>query len=251
MQAIHANIETRSGFADLERVPLSLRRDVGGEEIGFNLSRTSRRLFPGAFVSGCNGSPNSGSPNSGPSQLGTTFFVWALWPLCCSHPEGPAVSLDARFMTAAKSTVMLLLASAIGWLPAGPNLTEDVAIFCPICVVFVYEAGLKSLIAAESRMWRWAVGTFIGSIWALWAMYISNGAPVPLAIALAILAFISAYLQVRPLPRCQRDDQPCLLHLHLISSVPHVPTMTGRSRPYSHSRLWVTPGWSPPSPARL
>eukprot|EP01051_Picozoa_sp_SAG22_P013549 SAG22_NODE_1531_length_4216_cov_3.079184_1_plen_1017_part_00 len=167
---------------------VALQRESGGEALEDN---AMRRMFPGAFISACNG-----------GQLSKTSFVWSIVASGCGAAAvgaGPASSLQARLLSCFKASMVLMLSSAIGWLQGGPNLTEDVAIFCPICAVFVYESGLKTILPNTSRAWRWAVGTFIGSIWALWAMYVSGGDGVILGVAMAMLAFTSAYLQTFPL----------------------------------------------------
>ena len=56
----------------------------------------------------------------------------------------------------------------------------------------------QALIPPLSRTWRWLVGTYVGCLWALWAMYSSGGLLVPMLAILALLTLSATYVHANP-----------------------------------------------------
>jgi len=114
-----------------------------------------------------------------------------------------------RFLETWKLVLSLTAASALYWIPTTSDFVETVPLFAPITVIFLYQQRQGTFVPTHSRMWRWTLGTFIGSIYAFWVMY--SAAPAAgfvwaddevskfhMAVMLAILAVFGATVQASP-----------------------------------------------------
>uniref|UniRef100_A0A7S0P2H5 Integral membrane bound transporter domain-containing protein n=1 Tax=Calcidiscus leptoporus TaxID=127549 RepID=A0A7S0P2H5_9EUKA len=113
-----------------------------------------------------------------------------------------AVATRSRRLLAARSTLMLVVSASLGWVQlnsvgrgsstawAPSDLVSHLPIFCPISVIFIFQPRSHTNIFAQSRMWRWLIGTYLGCVFALFFMYFSGDSMLTLGIELVAFAMI-------------------------------------------------------------
>ena len=94
----------------------------------------------------------------------------------------------------------ILEASANGaahvWESTGPML--DVATFAPFTAILVYQRRSLGLVPASSRAWRFALGTYVGSVWALWALHLAQGQRSELLLLLLLSTAVGTLIHTQP-----------------------------------------------------
>lgn len=144
------------------------------------LDSVVRHLFPAMFVEHIHNNPFPQSRAPHP--------VWNL-----KHVSG----LRLRVRDAAATTLGLLLACSVAWLPdqdSLPTLIAGEELFCPIGAIFMYQARWHLLLRNKSRLWRWMLGTYLGCTFAWWSTCIAADQAWLLALCLGLSAFAGTWL---------------------------------------------------------